>query len=160
MWTRILIHHSAGHDTPELDTAAISRYHVEGHGWRAIGYNALVEQILGGYHVVMGRPLTIPGAHCPGRNRDSIGVCLVGNFELAHPPRDQLRCAADFLAGLCLLAGIPVERIERHSDHRATACPGKWLDIELLRSMVADRLASAEISMPNQGEVRSADSIG
>jgi hypothetical protein len=136
IWRRILIHHSAGHDTGGLDIDAIDRMHRERNGWKMIGYHYVVEQVGASYHAIAARPLHLAGAHCPGRNTDSLGVCLVGNFEERNPPPDQLEAAAQLAAGLCSALQIPIHRIDRHKDHKATACPGQHFDLAIFRHRV------------------------
>lgn len=147
-WSRIILHHSAGHDSPGLDMDAIERWHVEGRGWDDIGYHRLIEQVGPRFVALEGRPLTMQGAHTLGMNDVAIGVCLLGNLEERHPPQEQIACAADHVASLCLLGGIPVERIDRHDDHDATDCPGRHFDLELFRHQVSHRLSSSRMRGP------------
>ena len=77
------------------------------------------------YEVLIGRMLDEVGAHCSGQNADSLGICLVGNFDLAPPPAAQLDLAARYTRSLCRVLGIPVERVYRHSDFSAKSCPGR-----------------------------------
>lgn len=135
-WERVLIHHSAGPDTDGLEVDNYRDYHVRVRGWRDLGYHVVVERIAGGYEVILGRPLNMTGAHCPGQNTRAIGVCFAGNFEAEPPPRAMLEAAAPVLAGLMDVAEIPTSEIRRHSDYWATACPGASFPMDLLRSLV------------------------
>lgn len=139
-WKKVLIHHSAGADGVALDFAGIRRQHVEVNGWSDVGYHAVTEKVGEAYVTITGRALNQPGAHCPGRNRDSLGVCLVGNFELAPPPAAQLAEAARGVAGFCAAFDIPLSEIHRHGDFRATACPGKHFDLAAFRRLVGEVL--------------------
>lgn len=126
-WQRILIHHSA---TP-VDTPpeAIFSYHTlpppRGRGWRNVGYNFLVHKNGEKYSVRDGRPMTIPGAHCPGQNQIALGVCLIGDFTKEPPPDAQLAVAADLCSELCKRWGILPIDIRPHRAFRKTECPGK-----------------------------------
>lgn len=139
-WSRVIVHHSAGHDREELDLVGIERFHVEERGWRAVGYHFLVEQVHGRFVAIAGRPLYWSGSHCRGQNGTAIGVCLVGDLERDHPPEGQLEEAARLVAGLCYALGIPVAEVHGHRDHASTACPGRWLDLDLFRARVARHL--------------------
>lgn len=139
-WTHILIHHSAGPDSDSAETIAYRKYHKDVRGWQDIGYHFVVEKLAGEWVAIAGRSLRLAGAHCPGMNSRAIGVCLAGNFEESRPPAGQLERAARLVADLCHGLYIPVEQIERHLDHRQTACPGKHFDIEDFRSRVEEEL--------------------
>jgi N-acetylmuramoyl-L-alanine amidase len=135
-WTGVMIHHSAGTDTSRADIQAIRRHHVEVNGWADVGYHFVCELVGSRYEVIAGRPLTQDGAHCPGRNKDTIGFCLVGNFTAAAPPTAQWALAARHVAGLCAVLGIGADKVLAHRDHRATECPGKRFDLKRFRELV------------------------
>lgn len=130
-WRGVLIHHSATPaDTP---AAGIAAYHTapppRGRGWQAVGYHYLIESDgKGGWHVVEGRRLTLPGAHCPGRNQIDLGVCLIGDFTKQPPPDEQLRVAAELCAQLAERWGFTHAEIRPHRTYRQTECPGKAFD--------------------------------
>lgn len=124
-WQRILVHHSASHDTEAMNSEAIRRYHIEERGWVDVGYHYLVENVHGVYVAVPGRSLGKPGAHCPGQNTVAIGVCLIGNFVAEAPSAAQLDKVSELCSELCLRFGIPVEEIHPHNRFRKTECPAK-----------------------------------
>lgn len=70
----IAIHCSATPAGSDIGAADIRRWHRE-KGWRDIGYHYVIR--LDGT-VEPGRAETIPGAHEPRINRNSIAICLVG----------------------------------------------------------------------------------
>lgn len=87
--------------------------------WAGIGYNFLVDQDGQAYE---GRGWGLVGAHCPGRNRDGIGVYVaVGEGQLA---------SRQALATVKALHAEASERAGRHlittwhGAHHPTACPG------------------------------------
>ena len=64
--------------------AEIRRWHVQGNGWRDIGYHHVIGR--GGEHAT-GRPETAIGAHVIGHNAGTIGICLIGGHGAsAHRP--------------------------------------------------------------------------
>ena len=67
---------------------------MEVNGWKDIGYHFGVELVGPAYQVMLGRDLSTPGAHCKesSMNQLAIGVCCVGNFDLAPPSSTQLDC--------------------------------------------------------------------
>lgn len=135
-WRRILVHHSAGVDTRECEAHGIRRYHVEARGWRDCGYHFLVERVGEGWVALMGRPLHWEGSHCPGQNREAIGVCFIGDFDEEGPPEQALDVGARLIAGLCAVLGIPLDEIHPHRAYRATECPGAAFPLERLRHLV------------------------
>jgi hypothetical protein len=122
--TRIIIHHSLTKDGSTVSWDAIRWYHTRTNGWRDIGYHAGIELIGGHYEVLIGRMFDEEGAHATGHNSDSLGICLVGNFDTAPPPPAQLDLAIRFTRSLCRVLEIPATRVYRHSDFSAKTCPG------------------------------------
>ena len=124
--TKICIHHSLTADNGVLsDTAAIRRYHVETNGWDDIGYHYLVERVKIGVKVEIGRPIGFEGAHCPEINATSIGICLVGNYDLAPPDTEMLDALVKLVRELMVDYNIPVSGIHFHNEYSAKSCPGK-----------------------------------
>ena len=135
-WKYVIIHHAASSDSPiKNDTATVREYHTQVRKWRDIGYHFVVEKINHSMEVLMGRPLNMSGAHCPGHNHDGIGVCIMGDFSTVPPEEEYYSTIEKFLAGLTQQLGIPVENIMPHKKYRATICPGV-VDIERIRENV------------------------
>ena len=125
-WSAIVWHHSATKDGDSNDWEAIRRYHIETKGWRNIGYHWGIERENGAIVVREGRPLNWEGGHCVGWNKIALGVCVVGNFDMA-PPDEEILAAAVKL-GQNLMAQFPAITPERSFYHRQFAqksCPGK-----------------------------------
>ena len=55
----------------------ITMWHVEDRGWSDIGYHAIIHR---NGDIAYGRPVERTGAHCKGRNANSIGIALLGGF--------------------------------------------------------------------------------
>lgn len=121
---KIIIHHSAADDSDSIEWGAIRRYHVGFLGWSDIGYHAGIEKVGSSYEALYGRPLDMAGAHALGHNKDSLGLCIVGDFSLDPPPGDQLLAAVLIVYQWARLFSIPLANVLRHSDVNATACPG------------------------------------
>ena len=130
----IVLHHSAGVDGVTRDFDAMKKYHMEHNGWRNIGYHWVVERVNGVLTAIPGRAESDTGAHCPGRNTDGIGVCLVGDFTNAPPDEEQYA----FVANLCrnIIARHPIKEIGGHRDYMATACPGNMYDVNHVKELV------------------------
>lgn len=131
----IILHHSASPDHPTLrDFDAIKKWHVNNNGWRNIGYHWVIERVNGKLTATPGRPEWDTGAHCIGRNGDGIGMCVVGNFEQETPSEELYK----FVAQVCraIMSRHPIQRIDGHRDHNATACPGRNFSVDKVRRLV------------------------
>ncbi len=126
-WRYIVIHHSA---TSSGNAAKFDVEHKQ-RGWEGLGYDFVIDNGSGGPDgaVEVGfrwREQKV-GAHAgPGspRNKDGIGICLVGDFTKTRPTPAQMRSLSrlcNFLSSLC---GIPRENYLLHGDVRQTTCPG------------------------------------
>lgn len=121
--TGVIVHHSLTKDGKTEDWKGIKRYHMEEKGWSDIGYHAGVERINGVLTSLTGRPLNMTGGHCLGHN-DTIGICIVGNFDLAPPDDEMLRYAAALAAGYLRMFELPIDTLHRHHDYAEKSCPG------------------------------------
>jgi len=135
--THIIVHHTGAE---EKDAAQVRRYHLS-LGWRDVGYNYIIER---GGRVVEGRSLEIPGAHCRanGMNVQSVGVAIIGNLE-KHPPTGiQVDKLSTLLLELMAAHNIPPGRVLGHNEvpGAATACPGRCINMDMLRSKLSDPL--------------------
>lgn len=65
---------------PNMDIGKeeIRKWHVDERGFDDVGYHFIIRK---DGAIERGRPIHIAGAHCRGKNRDSIGVCYVGGWE-------------------------------------------------------------------------------
>jgi len=106
--------------------AEIQRWHVQGNGWRDIGYHHVIGR---GGERATGRRETDIGAHVVGHNQGTIGICLIGG----HGASAQDHFADHFTpaqerALIALIADIErrtaIERITGHNQYAAKACPG------------------------------------
>ena len=159
------LHHTAGSNSyTKAQSAGILRstqaYHTKGQGWCDIGYNFLVDkygQIFEGRKG--GITKMVRGAHAGvnAANERTVGVSMMGNYDVAQVPSAMKSAVADLIAWRHSLAGLPakgtyslggkkVNRIMGHRDVKSTACPGRygyaWLTQSGgLRDMVASRIA-------------------
>lgn len=73
----IIIHCSDSDIKSHDNLETIRNWHIA-RGWADIGYHYVITKD-GEVHV--GRPLQQVGAHCKGRNKESIGICLTGKSK-------------------------------------------------------------------------------
>lgn len=120
----IIVHCTATPEGKDVKASDIRRFHVEGKGWRDIGYHYVVD--LDG-RVEPGRDESIAGAHCKGHNRNSIGVAYVGGVAKdGKTPMDtrtevQKRSLIELLKSL--LEKFPGAKIYSHREFANKACP-------------------------------------
>lgn len=163
----IVIHHSFSVDGETRNWDSIRAYHMsyryqgdiitkeqyeahlaagETHGlelpWKDVGYNLGVENVSGTLMALPGRPIGSIGAHAIGFNDKSVGICLIGNYDIESPSEDRLA----FLASLCrqiqIEFGIPNDQVIGHRETYGKltppkpvekTCPGSQFDLESFR---------------------------
>lgn len=154
-WKYIVIHHSATVDNPQTDNwEAIRRWHTGENpqsplNWRDIGYHLGFEYVNGKPEVRYGRSLSVSGAHASVKgnryfNEKGIGFCIIGNFEVQHPPQSLLKLAQLMAMQYQFLFDIPRQNVIGHNEATAllnkgvplTACPGTFLDMDDFRNNV------------------------
>ena len=127
---KLVVHHSAspGATTKKSD---IDKWHKQ-RGFSQIGYHKVIE--IDG-QVVNGRPETTQGAHAKGTNHDSLGVCVVGNFENASPTANQISSLVKVLIEWCKKYKLKSTDIYGHTNAPGgttkTSCPGRNLAAQL-----------------------------
>lgn len=137
----IVLHHSLTKDSETVSWGAIRNYHVNTLGWRDIGYHYGIENLRGQAEALVGRMWYERGAHCRDNHMNdlSLGICFVGNFDVDPVPDDQWNVGVRLVGSLCLIHGIPVERIYGHSyfTNRKT-CPGELFSVTQFREDVLE----------------------
>ena len=160
----IVVHHSLTKDGNVVDTNAIIDYHERVLGWKSRsgksgGYHGYIEVAGGELKYFRGRGEDEDGAHCKefGMNHKSLGVCVVGNFDLTPPPIQTLFFLRDLCFAWMVNYGIPASRVLGHRDVGLMAgfdwrkkgptgirefktCPGSLFPMESLFSMVAGKI--------------------
>lgn len=125
----IVVHHSAS--STNLKMEDLKRIHLE-KGWSDIGYHKVIEW---NGQVKQGREESVIGSQAFGLNSESLGICLIGNFENIEPSDSQIHSLIQTLAILCKKYKLTKDKILGHRDvsaikkdtSLATACPGKNL---------------------------------
>jgi N-acetyl-anhydromuramyl-L-alanine amidase AmpD len=68
----------------------------------------------------------LAGAHVAGKNADSIGICLVGNFEETAPTDKEIAALKGLLLALKSKTGLGESDVTGHGALGKTDCPGKY----------------------------------
>ena len=131
----IIIHHSA---TSEGNAETFRRAH-KARGWRDVGYHYIIGNgtYSGDGEVETGRPENESGAHCSadGMNFKSIGICLVGNFDIDKPTVAQMEALERLCRDIMARYKIPASKVLGHGEVKGatTNCPGRHFDMAEFR---------------------------
>lgn len=121
---KIIIHCSATPEGKDFTVQQIRQWHVQGNGWRDIGYHFVIYRD-GSIH--KGRPIDQVGAHTTGHNAHSIGICYIGGMTADNKTPKDTRTEAQRLALIKLVrelkASYPSATIHGHNEFANKACP-------------------------------------
>jgi hypothetical protein len=151
-WQWIIIHHTA---TTFGNAAIVTRWHID-RGFDEMGYDFLIGNGTnsGDGQVEVGTrwPKQKWGAHTQSAdnrfNLYGIGICLVGNFDIDHPSAAQMRSLDRLVAYLMKTYKIAPDHVLGHSDCKSTDCPGKNLNVAIVRNAAVRLLADAGDVVP------------
>lgn len=137
----ITVHHEGPSPNPQKPVkmllAGIEEVHESpradgGMAAGAIGYHFIIDAK---GEVWEGRPIQYQGAHAGNNNanRQNIGICLLGNFEVQKPTPAQKAALQKLLNRLMAQYSIPSSHIYTHREVKekyglaSTDCPGRYL---------------------------------
>ena len=103
--------------------------HQIDNGWADIGYSFAVG---GDGNAYEGRGWSAEGAHAPGYNSRSIGICVIGNWMEAVPSEKQLQTVHELIeygVELGMISGS--YGLIGHREATETLCPGDLLFEEI-----------------------------
>ena len=139
----IVIHHSG---TKNGNAAIFDKWHREGNHWEGVGYDFVIgngtDSSDGQIEVTYRWRSQKIGAHCGGTpgnwaNKDTAGICLVGDFNKTVPTARQIRSLAKLLTFLQRRYRIAGGHIYGHKTTpgaRATDCPGRKFPMAKVKS--------------------------
>ena len=110
----IIVHCSATPPAMDIGVREVRDWHVNGNGWRDIGYNYLIRR---NGVLELGRDLDgdgdveeETGAHTKGFNHNSIGICLVGGVD------DDGNAECNYTANQFIGLANLIDRIKRRHE--------------------------------------------
>ena len=139
----LIVHHSATGNNNTNYTEEVRNYylyHTQANGWSDIGYNYLIAPdgtLYAGRDPGEGEQDNVAGAHFCGKNRQTMGVCLIGDYTEREPTVAAMSQLEHLLSWKSLKEGLnPLEEafhpanpelgvIAGHRDGCATICPGE-----------------------------------
>ena len=170
--SHFIVHHSAG-QTTSSDFAAVVRsyydFHTGTNGWDDIGYNWLID---GNGVIYEGRGQGLQGAHFSCMNENTIGICVIGNYENTNPTSEAINALQSFIAWSSCEENIDILGIELHpssnlnlnniSGHKdgndssnscntSTVCPGN--NLYNLLPTIRDEMAALPCINSNSSHV-------
>ena len=136
----IIFHHSLSADVPG---SVVRVWHTE-RGFEDIGYAYLIHD---DGRIETGRDPTMIGAHAKGRNIDSIGVCVMGDFRYYEPTHFQLQSARALYWSECrkYKKRLAIE-FHRPVDDK-NPCPGVKLDRESFVKLLSETVKEDDVGL-------------
>lgn len=123
--TEIILHCSATPEGKDFTIADIKKWHLA-RGFSDVGYHYVIYR---NGTIVPGRAENIVGAHCTGRNSNSIGICYIGGLakdgKTAKDTRTdaQKKALVTLVKQLMLKYGITEKYVFGHYQFANKACP-------------------------------------
>lgn len=147
---KIVVHHTGSSILGPLDSPKLVRLrHKYLRGFDEIGYHYLIGNgyLTGDGEIYQGRNIERIGAHAKGHNQDSLGIALIGNFNLNKPTEKQWESLIELLYSQCDMYDLHSRYIYGHKELEGTntLCPGKCIDMDKVRRAVAEYNALIEI---------------
>ena len=149
---RIINHHSLTKDSGSVSWGAIRNWHMgitggeenyyTKHPMIDIGYHFGLEMIGDHCEILVGRMMNEQGAHTKGQNRDSIGICWVGNFDKDEVHPEMWNLGVRFVASLCETLHIEPDETYGHCDFSTKSCPGNRFNVASFKMQVLDKINS------------------
>jgi hypothetical protein len=116
---RVIIHHSG--TPPTVTVQRIAEFQVQNKGLPGITYHFCTTDQGAAYQT---QPLTVTAAHAGQDSKDSVGICLIGNFMQTPPPQAQLNATASALAQLLAVLKLTTAQVFGYSELINTQSPG------------------------------------
>lgn len=155
----VLLHHSGiSNQVNSNQLKAINKYHKSLWNFKSsLGYYI-------GYHYFISKKGKVTqtradkdvGAHCyhQNMNHNSLGICMQGNFDIEKPEPKQIYALRDLLRRLVRQNSLNKNKIMFHNQYTNTACPGKQLDLNFIRSLVSKNvIPEIEEKVDNKEEI-------
>jgi hypothetical protein len=141
-WQAIVIHHSGSlYGTPGTIEAQHRAMNINGLGYHfVVGNGSGMED--GEVHVGYRWLDQLPGAHVAGPkgdwyNRNSVGICLVGDGRRRGFSDQQMRRLVQLVSALAEQLQVPADHIYLHSDLSSTEDPGPMFPEAAFREQLA-----------------------
>jgi len=138
---KLVIHHSAG--SKDATIADLSKIHVDENGWAKLSYHFAVNYK---GHVLFINDLDKLTYHVKGSNTISIGILMIGSYNL-YEPSDELLDTLEIIIDY-LKSQLDIDEVSIHNrmPGAETLCPGVYAEKKLEeRNIIARRLKNIEL---------------
>lgn len=125
--TILVYHHTA---IKNISPEDIDKLH-KNKGWKGIGYHYYIRK---DGTIYKGREDEDEGSHVKGYNKESIGICVEGNFEEEYLSIEQINALKKLSVYICLKYNI--KDILPHKELGNTLCPGKNFPLKEIKNDV------------------------
>ena len=110
--------------------------------WDDIGYHYLIgntRPFTKNGKLYAGRSEEFEGAHTSGYNKNSLGICLIGNFDKVVPSKKQFETLFSFLKKKMEQHNVLVENVRGHNElpDVEKTCPGRLLNMDYVRAVLS-----------------------
>jgi hypothetical protein len=120
-YNTVAIHHSAGILAANETMSDLQNMHMDGNGWADIGYHYGIDR---DGLVYEGRPIQVRGASVSGFNTGTIGVVVMGNFQVEEPLPVQLQSLQLIVNWLAV--NYQLTHLAGHGEfNNESVCPGR-----------------------------------
>ncbi|MFL0197406.1 peptidoglycan recognition family protein [Clostridium sp. WILCCON 0269] len=123
----IVLHHA---ESSKCSVYDVDQWH-KSNGWAGIGYHYFVTKQ---GQIYTGRPENAVGAHCPGMNDHSIGICAEGTYMKEVMPEVQKQAIVDL--GKYIKDKYKITKIGGHKEFYSTDCPGKNYPLQDMKNLI------------------------
>lgn len=127
----LVFHHAAAEN---LSPEEVHSMHIN-KGWSGIGYHFYIRS---DGTIYKGRDANKIGSHVYGHNKNTLGICLEGNFEEKGISEKQLEALINL--GTYLSLKYDIVDILKHNDLGSTECPGKLFPFESAKNSIINRI--------------------
>ena len=143
-WQRIIVHHSA---TPIDDAVNMHKVHLARGMKNGLAYHFVISngsrKARDGEIYLSNRwKGQLDGGHVKKQawNQTSIGICLIGNFEIRPPTSKQLSALEGLCEYLMKSCNLQANDVTTHTlfHPKHTVCPGKYFSLTGLRRRLYD----------------------
>lgn len=121
---KIILHHA---ECSNCSIEDVNIWHL-GNKWVMCGYHYFIRK---DGSIYRGRPENVIGAHCPGQNFQSIGICAEGSYMWDTMPQAQLSAIIELVNDIKNRYGI--KEVGGHREYYSTDCPGTNYPLEEIR---------------------------
>lgn len=131
----IVVHHGAVPGDGREKLHAYANHHVNVLGWPGIGYHYGIGKDGTIYRT---NRLEVISYHVGRYNSKSVGLVLVGHYDIEEPPQEQLVSARRLCAWLCQQLNLSPEDIKGHREFPDVpkSCPGLKISMSAFREEV------------------------